>query len=1178
MSQVNDMQDHIALEEYLGALDHPAAILLCLADTETEYQHSSNPDLSPTNSAISPASIQGNHHLTTARPQLVRMGSGTGSNNWPLAYGSTTTSSASSADRIPTKIGKSSPSQNRSCIRPPPPTECKLLWGNRYMTADTEELLIEELMRDGLLRRVWSMGGGSSNKIFTLASKQSSERREEKQDSTNCNDDLAEVEAERPKTPPRWLSVPGVSDATRQHNELFESMDWASTPLGPPERWCQSLLTTVNLCLSSPFPVLVSWGPEMVLLYNEPYGRNIGTKHPGILGMRYELAWPEVWEQLAPVVAQAMAGNVIHVDNAQMFLKRENSLEGKCYSLHVGFLKLTVVRKDRDNSNDIGFMIMYLSEPAGDDLDQESQEKESQKTRSMTGSSRSRQHSITGDDAFLQFQLAAHSGFSNVEENDKYIPRNVLSDRSRSLDSYDGDDDSCPFSKYIRMAHCYDEAVVITDADHLGELLPNLSPNAFGDLPVHAVVMPIRSSMEDRTHGIIIIGLSTRLEFNTAYKDWLNTIRGLLATGLASVKLYGEQMARARYLAALNKRKNDELQVMLKKKTDDLRSAELTMSTAFDCCPTGIWIANAEGEIVFLNPAYYQITGLDPNAPLASWIDLVHPDDLELSVRALAECRYKRSKTEFRILKPQVEKDGNPELRWLEGIAGPPYDSSGQLCGTIMDITHRKEKEQYQVRRTEEALERKRQQESFIDMTSHELRNPLSAICLAIEGIVDQLDALAKRTEPSVQEELRSLMKDTEVVSLCTAHMKRLIDDVLSLSKLDSDLLQITAVACSPLAFTRDVVSMFEPELQSKAITHSLKICDGYRQLVSNCVKVDPQRVTQVLINLLANAIKFTSNAPTKQIHCILDASRSVPEGAISNHTNTPSEPLEDEDLFLVWSVTDTGPGLSEEEIGRLFQRFQQAQPKTHVTYGGSGLGLFISRKLTSLLGGKENHVPNPRTCFYDALNPTGSIFLKSKPGEGSTFTFYVRAKLCSCPAEVVVTAGVPSSQLAASRRPNPPTNVAKTKKLKDEPFGSRLRVLLTEDNLINQRLLKRQLIKAGCTVFVANDGVEALEFVREEQSPLDCILMDVEMPRMSGIECARELRRLNIETPIIAVTANARGEQVKEIIACGMDAAVAKPFKTSDLVKRMKDLIASKDALTFDVEDSRPDTPLLSA
>ncbi|KAJ9120674.1 hypothetical protein QFC22_002605 [Naganishia vaughanmartiniae] len=146
---------------------------------------------------------------------------------------------------------------------------------------------------------------------------------------------------------------------------------------------------------------------------------------------------------------------------------------------------------------------------------------------------------------------------------------------------------------------------------------------------------------------------------------------------------------------------------------------------------------------------------------------------------------------------------------------------------------------------------------------------------------------------------------------------------------------------------------------------------------------------------------------------------------------------------------------------------------------------------------------------------------------------------------------------------------------MKGAPAEPSLQVLLTEDNIINQQLLRKQLMKAGCTVFVANDGVEAFEFVREGKSPLDCILMDIEMPRMSGTECAKEIRRLNIQTPIIAVTANARSEQVKEIIACGMDDAVAKPFTTSDLVRRMRELIATKTATCSMIEDNSPLTPI---
>jgi PAS domain S-box-containing protein len=374
-----------------------------------------------------------------------------------------------------------------------------------------------------------------------------------------------------------------------------------------------------------------------------------------------------------------------------------------------------------ENNNDTPFMVVYLASPAEELYDHESAEHQSQRTRSTTDSSR--RLSTTSEETCLEFVRAANIGCISIQETDPYVPLTVISDRSVALEEYS---DSHGLKKAIRMAHCYDDAVLISVDNGLRDILPNITPNAFGDLTKYVAVMPIRSSSEDRTHGVIVIGLNSRLEFTKPYKDYINTIRGLFATGLASVKLHREQMARAQYLAALNKRKNDELQVLLKKRTEELRSAELKMSTAFDCCPTGIWIANEKMEIVFLNPAYYQITGLDQDAPLSSWIDVVHPDDVERVANIYAKSKEQRCKAEFRVLTGGVNADGTPAVRWVESTAGPQYDSLGQVCGTIMDITLRKEKEEYQVRRAEDALERKRQQEYFIDMVCSATASALS--------------------------------------------------------------------------------------------------------------------------------------------------------------------------------------------------------------------------------------------------------------------------------------------------------------------------------------------------------------------------------------------------------------------------------------------------------------------
>lgn len=383
------------------------------------------------------------------------------------------------------------------------------------------------------------------------------------------------------------------------------------------------------------------------------------------------------------------------------------------------------------DNNDIPFMALYLATPADEDINQEGMEEQSQ----VTSASSNRRTSIASDDPCLDFRLAGHVGCINIQEDDPYVPSIVRSSRSIPPDD---NDSSKGLARYIRMAHCFDDDIVLSAEDSLREVLPNITPNTFGDLTSYVGIMPIRASAEDRTHGVLVIGLNTRMEFTKPYKDYVNTMRGILATGLASVKLHTEQMARAQYLAALNKRKSDELQVLLKKKTEELRSAELKMSTAFDCCPTGIWIANKDLEIVFLNPAYYHITGLRQDVPMDSWIDVVHPDDHEMVQRIFSQCRQSRVKLEFRILTGDSNPDGAPQIKWVEGTAGPQYDAIGQVCGTIVDITHRKEKEEYQVKRAEDALERKRQQEYFIDMVrSRHIPSPLVRLRSLFTFLVD---------------------------------------------------------------------------------------------------------------------------------------------------------------------------------------------------------------------------------------------------------------------------------------------------------------------------------------------------------------------------------------------------------------------------------------------------------
>ena len=234
---------------------------------------------------------------------------------------------------------------------------------------------------------------------------------------------------------------------------------------------------------------------------------------------------------------------------------------------------------------------------------------------------------------------------------------------------------------------------------------------------------------------------------------------------------------------------------------------------------------------------------------------------------------------------------------------------------------------------------------------------------------------------------------------LCAQHQKDIVDDVLTLSKLDSDLVILTPEAVAPWHLLQKAQTMFDAQLKSNNIKSITRIDESVAELRIDHVLMDSRRVLQIIINLLSNAIKFVSLSETREIGLELSASKLPPIQANTGAsflpprlrtsvTDTADRPTNmfasshpGEQVYLQFSVRDTGPGMSEQEMRKLFQRFAQASPKTYKQYGGTGLGLFISRELAELHGGQ--------------------IGLLSAPGLGSTFTFYIQAQRVDVPLEV---------------------------------------------------------------------------------------------------------------------------------------------------------------------------------
>lgn len=347
-----------------------------------------------------------------------------------------------------------------------------------------------------------------------------------------------------------------------------------------------------------------------------------------------------------------------------------------------------------------------------------------------------------------------------------------------------------------------------------------------------------------------------------------------------------------------------------------------------------------------------------------------------------------------------------------------------------------------------------------------------------------------------------------KIIMECSIHQKRIIDDVLTLSKLDSLLLSITPSLVKLSKLVNSIVSIFEAELKSNDIRTAIVPEDSITELNIEYLNFDSSRVTQVFINLMTNAIKFVKTQAEREIQVRFGATLSNPrdtfgkgihwaeKGKSSDDVTNNLEWGTGEHVYATFLISDTGIGMDLTEVHKIFERFRQANVRTNVKYGGTGLGLFISKELTEKQGGE--------------------IGVISTPGVGSSFAFYIKTR----------------------RAHVRPKNLPMAIRARGSVRIDQLQVLLVEDNIINQTVLKKQLQKAGCTVDVANHGLEALGTLTEKR--FDVVLMDMQMPVMDGLTCTAEIRKrqerglIPSPLPIIAVTANVRQEQIESALAAG--------------------------------------------
>ncbi|AEG51013.1 multi-sensor hybrid histidine kinase [Sphingobium chlorophenolicum L-1] len=572
---------------------------------------------------------------------------------------------------------------------------------------------------------------------------------------------------------------------------------------------------------------------------------------------------------------------------------------------------------------------------------------------------------------------------------------------------------------------------------HDSETDPRVDRDACRKVGVRSMML-VPLPYHGRTVGVLKVYSGQVAAFTRADLDVVRLMAGPIATGFANAA----HSEAARHFAA-----------------------------TFEQAAVGLAHCSPQGRFLLVNDRFCEIAGYEREELIGlDYRQITHPADYEIDAR-LAGRLLLGEINDFAYEKRYVRKDGG--LVWINLTVSLVRDASGEpdffVC-VVEDIGARRSAEMASAAKT-----------GFLANMSHEIRTPMN-------GILGFADLLLGAGLPPDQHRQVKMIADSGRA------MMRLLNDILDLSKVEAGQMEIAREPFDLVHALDACLNLVRVGAEQKGIDLIRDIADDLPRTVTG----DGLRLRQVVLNLLGNAVKFTS------------------EGHVALRVH-----LDGADRLVI-VVEDSGPGIAPERQAAIFEKFVQADAGTAARFGGSGLGLSISAQLVTLMNGE--------------------LTLDSVVGEGSRFILRLP---CEAAGEDAAVAVAPAAR--------------------DSALLHDLRVLVAEDHDVNQELVRAMLERIGCSATIVEDGAQAVAAVlraRGEGAPYDIMLMDMQMPVMGGLDAARAIRAQGVsahELPILALTANAFGEDVHASLAAGMQAHLAKPLQLAELRRALATWLPAK-------------------